>query len=777
MKLATEIKSVFANQDNKDFTYFAKKTVVILLHFASGVLIAGINELGAFSPFGVAYVTAVNESYLIPSAVGAATGYILTQDSVTALRYLAAIVSAAVTIRLVRDSEKIKKFRLMPSSVTFLTLFLTSAVMLFASPSDYKSFLIFFGEAVLGFACAYFFSFAFGAFALFKKQDGFYVKDVSCIALSFYILLLSVEKISLFNLSPARILATLFILLMSYIYKEAGSALTSVAATLVFSMSKSVGILGVLSAASGFTTGIFSHMGKYVISAVYFFTYTVMFLLNSGTYSEIYLLAECLIACVIFCFIKDSVLEKAANALIIRKEPQQTEIHRKVVLDRLKSSSEAIGSMSKAISAASGILKYCDFENEISVYSTIKDRVCESCRHKERCWEKNFDDCRKAFDEMSEILKNCGMVNRSNLPKYLSGCCVCTEKLTDVFNRCYLNYISAQASQNKIEKIREITAEQFSSVYTVLAEAAQPFKKGVRFDSARADRVEEMLLNRFGLKAESVLCLVDENDKLRLEITFSEKLSKIKESDFRPLLEEACETDFDKPVVSENGKTVTLCICQKTTYRVEVAAARVVANKDKHCGDNFESFYDGKGSYTVILSDGMGTGMRACVDSSLAVCVCGKLLRAGFNYDSAVKLTNCAMLLKSVDESLATLDIMRINLYTGETEFYKAGAAVSFIKKAEKVTEIRQPSMPIGILSEVNFNVSKDKMTEGNIALLASDGAFEYSELAVKNSLAVAYDEKVEEIAERTATKAKKAGNGKRSDDITVITVRLIKNR
>ena len=776
LKSAAQIKNVLTEENKRSLTQTAKKIIYICLYFAAGVLAAGINDMGAFSPFGVAFVTSVKNIYLIPCAAGAAAGYILTQDSVTALRYLAAIVSAAVIIRLIRDNEKIKKFRLLPSFVSFLTLFLTSLIMLFSHPSDFRAFLIFFGEAALGFACSYFFSSALGALELFKDQEGFNIKDIAFLTLSFFALLLSVERLTVFGMSLSRILASVIILLMAYVYKESGGALTSVAATLVFSMSREVGVLAVISSASGFAAGIFSYMGKYAISAVYFLTYFIMFILNYDSYGQINLLLENLTACIIFVLITNSALEKISNFLLIRKEPQASEVQRKLVTDRLNTSSAAIEAMSNSILAASGILKYDNSENDISIYSAIKDKVCEDCRHKERCWEKNFDDCKRAFDEMGEILKNCEMVNRSNLPKYLSGCCVNTEKLTDVFNRCYLNYISAQAGQKKIEKIRQITADQFDCVYTVLSEAAQPLKNGIRFDSARADRVGEMLLNRFSLKTQAVLCLVDENDKIRLEITFEEKLSKIRESDLRPALEEVCETSFDKPVVNENGKSVTLCICQKTQYRVEVAAARVAADTQKHCGDNFESFYDGKGNYTVILSDGMGTGMRACVDSSLAVCVCGKLLRAGFSYDSVIRLTNCALLLKSVEESLATLDIMEINLYTGKVRFYKAGAAATFIKKNEIVTEVRQASMPIGILSEVNFSQTQDDMTEGNIAILASDGAFEHSELAVKNSLAIAYDEKIEEIAERSASRAKKAGKGKRSDDITVIAVRLVKN-
>lgn len=774
--ILTEIKSILEDKSKNNHTYYFKQVIFSLLYFAAGVLMAGINDLGTFSPFGVSFVCAVKPKYIIPAAAGAAAGYILTQDSVTALRYLAAIVSAAVTVRLLFDIKKVKKYSLIPPFTSFFTLIVTSAVMLISSASEPKAFLVFFGEAALGFVCAYFFSSSIASLELFKAQEGFYIKDISLLSLTAFVFMLSLEGISLFGLSFSRIIATLSVLLLSYIYKQSGAAISSIAATLVFSVSKDVGVLGLLGCAAGFSAGLFSEAGRLMMSAVYFSVYLVMFILNSGDEAQLYLVLESLVACIVFLLVKKDRLEELSRLLTVRNEPEQTEAHRKLVADRLSAYSRAVVGMTKAIAAASGILKYENAETQISIYSQIRERACTQCRHMNRCWDKNFNDTKRALDEMSEILKGGGMINKSNMPKYLSGCCVNSERLADGFNRCYLNFAASQSNQRKTEKIRQITAEQFEYVYTVLGEAAKPLKHGLRFDTGRADRISEMLLNRFCIKADSVLCFADKNDRLSLELTFSEKPSKLNPSELKRSLEEVCETTFDKPVVVEDAGKLVLYACRKTKYRVEIAAARVVADKQKHCGDNFESFYDGKGNYIVILSDGMGTGLRASVDSSLAVCVCGKLLRAGFDCESALKLTNCALLLKSVDESLATVDILKINLYTGKTELYKAGAAVSFIKRAEKITEIRQASMPMGILSEVNFSLSEHIISENDIVMLASDGAFEYSEVALKNSLAVSFDEGVEEIAERSASRAKKASKGKRNDDITVITVRVVKN-
>ena len=47
----------------------------------------------------------------------------------------------------------------------------------------------------------------------------------------------------------------------------------------------------------------------------------------------------------------------------------------------------------------------------------------------------------------------------------------------------------------------------------------------------------------------------------------------------------------------------------------------------------YKYFYDGKGHFIMILSDGMGTGGRAAVDGAMASGLMARLLKAGFGYD------------------------------------------------------------------------------------------------------------------------------------------------
>ncbi len=763
------------NTAENDLTYYFKQTVYQLIFFAAGALTASINDLGAFSPFGVAFTAAAPQRFLISSGLGAAAGYILSQDSVSALRYIAALVAAAVLSRLTQEFERIKKFKLLPSCIAFLTSFLTSTAVLLAGASDVKTFFIYCGEALLSAGAAYFFSSAAGAVKSCKEVRGFSVRDLSSVVITAELFLLSLSGISFFGVSFSRIAAVIIILVFSYIFKEAGGAVAGIAAGLIFSMDKTVGAVGMTYAVAGLISGVFSYANRFVSAGVFLLSFGAAFLFGDGSVDKIYMIIEAGAAAVIFMSVPEKYIRKI-ESLIVKKQPEMTGLQRQAVRERLKSASFAVGEMSQSVLAASGVLKRTDANDFLFVYNNVKDSVCDGCRLIDFCWNKNFRDCKNSFDVMSDILKNDGIVNQDNAPQYLKGCCVKLGALIDGFNKSYINYAAALSSHDKIEKIRLLTNEQFGGICSMLSELSEEFADGVTFDDKRAQRIDEMLFNGFSLKPESVVCLTDTDGRLKIEISFNEKLSDINESELKQSLEEICGRELGFPSVESRDRGVRICFCEKTKYRVAASATRIAADRENLCGDSYESFYDGRGNYTVVLSDGMGTGIRAAVDSSLASGLTSRLLRAGFSYGSALRLVNSALMLKSKDESLATLDVMSIDLYTGNVKFYKAGAAPSFVKRRSKINEIKLASMPVGILNETDFAETEARLSQDDLIIMASDGAFEYSGDAVKNGLAVTLSESTGEITERIAKKAKDEKKNSRCDDITVIAVRLLPN-
>lgn len=143
-------------------------------------------------------------------------------------------------------------------------------------------------------------------------------------------------------------------------------------------------------------------------------------------------------------------------------------------------------------------------------------------------------------------------------------------------------------------------------------------------------------------------------------------------------------------------------------------------------GDSCSMFQLDDGMYHVCVSDGMGSGKQAQAESTLVVDLLEKLLEAGFSRESALKLMNSAMVISAGEESYSTVDFATIDMYTGELELTKTGAAPSFIKSGKQVSVIENESLPAGVDVWQESKHSKNTLQSGDFLVMVTDGVLEY---------------------------------------------------
>lgn len=763
------------NQREQVFLGYAKEIILQLTHFLLAALLASINELGSFSPFAVGFVCASAKRYLIISSFGAACGYLFTQNSLSAFKYIAAILCAAVTVRLTAELEVLKKRRLVPSCVAFLSLFLSDMAVMLAGQISVEAFTVYLAESCVGFVTAYLFTEAYDSIKLYNINKGIEKRDMEILLFCLSLILFSVSTITIHGFSPARAVLVFLLLSLSHIYGQA-LLFSAVGATLVFTIGSTLDETALVYAVAMLFFGAFSHLGRYAQTLSFSVSFLIAFAFCSGTVQKAAVPAEAILSAVIFSAVPEKFFAKIKVRLLINDEPLRTSSQRQAVLNRLKTASSALGDVSYCVDAASDMIKTDRKTSEVGFYSIVKDEACTGCKKQDYCWKQNFREAKKSFDMMTELLKSNSVLNSQHLPGFVGTGCSRAARLTQSFTDNYLKYVISKNAQKKIEKIRSLTGEQFSGICSMLSEFSEEFSKGICFDEGLSGEIAAGLSEQFGMKTELLVCTRDEEGHLRLEIHLKEKTEKLNETQFRELLEEICRTRLSRPVVTSTESDIIITLCERTKYRVEAAASRVCANNQAQCGDSYEGFYDGKGNYIVVLSDGMGTGLRAAIDSSLTATVTSRLLRAGLSCESALRMVNSTLLLRSTDESLATLDIVKINLYSGKAYFYKAGASISLVKKKSKLYDVELASMPLGILHEVNFSKLNLNLSDEDIILMASDGAFEYAEEKIKSVFVQTLDDSVRDVTERVLTQAGASRKGKPEDDITVISVRLREN-
>ncbi|MCD7871771.1 MAG: serine/threonine-protein phosphatase [Clostridiales bacterium] len=165
----------------------------------------------------------------------------------------------------------------------------------------------------------------------------------------------------------------------------------------------------------------------------------------------------------------------------------------------------------------------------------------------------------------------------------------------------------------------------------------------------------------------------------------------------------------------------------------------------------------------------------AALDGAMGAGLLSKLLSAGFGFDSALKVVNSALLVKSNDESLATLDCACVDLFTGRVDFYKAGAPASYLVKNNHVTKCELSSMPAGILRGIEFAKRTAVLSNNDLIVLTSDGITDLGADWISAMLTGFEDTPVQVIADEILKEALNITKNMKEDDMSIIAARLHK--
>lgn len=208
---------------------------------------------------------------------------------------------------------------------------------------------------------------------------------------------------------------------------------------------------------------------------------------------------------------------------------------------------------------------------------------------------------------------------------------------------------------------------------------------------------------------------------------------------------------------------------------VSVGIAALKKRGEKVSGDRGSYFKTDSGVLCVILSDGMGTGSEAAKESAEIVGILEKFLRSGADPAVAMKLLNSVMLLRGGDDSwgYATVDLMCVDLFSGETCFYKYGAAPSYVMNSGRIRRIKGETLAAGLnLGDGEApDLVRMRLRPGSTAVIASDGVIVDEDDGWLKTLLQKSGEDMKSLAKATLKEAEQQYGAE--DDMTVVTVRV----
>lgn len=771
-----EAKGLARRRSNPAQNEYFRSGVTNIVYMLCGVLVSRGAVLGQLAPFGASFAAAVPKKYLLSSLIGTAFGYILLNPS-DSFRYIAVVAAIGGLRWLMSDLPKISGSRLFAPLVAFVPIFATGLALLFVSTSTLTSFADCVIEAVIAGAAAYFISVAVKLSGEKRSITAYTQQETASLVMTGCVLILAFGSIAYQNISLGKIIAVLIVMLCAKYGGVTGGAISGIATGSVFSIaSREQGFICGGFAFGGLMSGLFAPLGKIGCAIAFVIANGVMSLAFGDSTSLASVLIESLAGAAVFMVLPKEVGNIISPIFSNEKNTSLGEALRKNIVMRLDFASKAVYNVKNDVNQVSEKLKKLYSPTFDWVCENVENDVCSNCGLKMYCFEHREGVTRDDFHRLEELLEAQGTVNEKDVEEtFVKNCCKKRE-IADSMNTNYREYLSCMEAQRRVSDVRSVVAGQFSGVSDILGDLADEFKNTMKCDTEISDRIISALSALGAIPVECV-CLVSDGGRMSVELELSGKSDKkLPKGVIMREVSKCCGRRFDLPTMTYEGDRIRVAMCEMPVYDVEIGTDQHIANNGKLCGDCLDYFNDGFGKTYAIVCDGMGTGGRAAVDGNMAVSVMGRLLRSGLSADSSLQIVNSALMIKSEDESLSTLDVTSVDLYTGKVTLRKAGAPLTFIKKSGRVFTREMPSLPAGILNGIKFSSDTVNLSTGDMVVMVSDGVVTGDEKWLEKLIRTWNEGSTQDLARAVVAEAMKRRNDSREDDITALAIKITDN-
>lgn len=409
------------------------------------------------------------------------------------------------------------------------------------------------------------------------------------------------------------------------------------------------------------------------------------------------------------------------------------------------------------------------------LFDATTDRVCVDCPEVNRCWRKNYTSTYKAMMKFLEVLEKKRLLDYEDADPKFASQCIRLKLLIRELNKQFEIYKLNQIWKSKLSENRELVGEQFSGVAEILEKISTELDKNSTFDQMGAEEIKCRLGGK-GISVRQVQVSRDFEGRNLVQLFMKNKAEQIDSTVIVSVLKSVLGVHFscDDIQTSKKGKEVILQYSEAPRYKI--SAGYSCTGISKECGDSYILNLLKGGRYIAALSDGMGTGRQASRESNAIVELLEDFMSAGFDKAVAIKLINSAMVMKSVGEAFATVDMCIVDLFNCEAEFIKNGAEPSYIKRGDSTETIRSASLPVGVMSGVEIETFTHKLQAGDIVVMVSDGLEIRSghdgwiKRAIEQTKA---ETSAEAMAEQIMEKAVLLKGGVTDDDMTVIVLKI----
>lgn len=529
-------------------------------------------------------------------------------------------------------------------------------------------------------------------------------------------------------------------------------ALTTVSVTLC---SSSLSVNTMLLAAAGLICSAFADFGRLAV-AVSFMLSASAALATTGLNSDTFhMLADIIAGSVIFTAMPARLPQKIMSRFMLMSSPADSA--GQTASSRLTFASMTIADIKEKLTQVSDTVEAR--AEKLTIYDRVIREACMNCRLYDDCMKNGCIKCiEKLCSSGGEDISAAGCVRRT--------------ELGGILRKCREEQLADRAEAVRLKEMRIFLREQLGAMTDILNDLSFRLSRRREID-AKLSLSAKSYFERQGFKGVRACVYIDENCCRHAEIYLSGNF----DAEPVPITAGLCRTlecDLELPGITSANRITKLEFDEIPPFSADIGSYTSLGSGGSCSGDTLECVKCSAGESYVLLSDGMGSGRRARLDSAMSVNLAGRILRSGLSMPTAQRIINSVMRVKDWEESFATLDFLRLDLFSGRAEFLKSGAAPAYLCRDGGMLKIGCESFPTGILASCDPDVSSCKLFDGDVLVLATDGA---PEAAVRLSAKIALDNPLSDaqtLACMIGGECSKAlENQKKTDDVTVAVIKI----
>lgn len=738
-------------------------------YFLTGFLMSAARIAGSAAPFGAAVVAQAGAGLNgVASLAGACLGYLAVGGLAWGIRYAAACVLIFTVGFIFIDSRVRGRVWFMPACAAAIMAATGLLGGLSSGAEPAKLIVPALAEAVLSAGAVCFFREALSTAertteAAVKRHDAAVIVFAACA-------LMALSRLNIMGvISVGRVLSLL--LVMTCALKGGSLAGAGAGTAFGLAMDAASGLAPVYTmvyAFAGLISGMFSRFGRlsYVVS---FILADALAVLCAWSWTErLDALFEVFAASVGFMLLPPGLLARVGALIQPLSAGMGESGLRKYASRRVEGIARAFDDVSAVARRNSEFVN----DNDIArVFDRAADAACMRCKRRDECWVKNYMETLDALNQATAAMTERGLLEAEDIPEWFRDKCTGLAAFVAAVNAELRASAGRRQFRARMEESRSAAWSQYEDFAEILIDVARELGSLNGADPLAERRLMRYLRSQ-DIEADAAV-FRDSTGRLRAVVESGKLSALTSDPAYLDKLSAVLGVRLCRPNSSAEGR---LTLLEAEPLAVSVGIAAMKKKGENVSGDRGTYFKTDAGVLCVILSDGMGTGEDAAAESVEAVEILERFLRSGVEPATAMKILNSVMLLRNGDEwGFATVDLMCVDLFTGETSFYKYGAAPSYVRTGKSVRRVTGESLAAGLMSGEGAapDVVRMRLKPGSVAVIASDGVITGEDDAwLREQLRdEPGDKDMKSLAREVLRKA--ADEYGAGDDMTVLAVRV----